>query len=896
MASCQHEPGDALLEAFLEGLPNADASDDPVLGDVESLFDGLVDDMNSDQAQRVQGGALATTQGPRDRRVGRPATAGEGGRNTRSTSRSKSRSRARSAGRDSTVRSLVRAALASTGSVNDGLEDAVDNVRSKLTAMADGVKSIIEHECLIQVWLVDKRDEEWTMSACDELVGLKSANHMDALWAFHSEFKSFSLNAYMAGHDGFTPVSGAPGRVFVTKEPEFTPSVQCYNPSEYQRKALACEMGCHSQLLVPIFLEAVETPIGIVEVTFLRVLDNIGTLYRQILNEITSVGLKSATSPLLGPPIMMAERIAPDSQRLDSGSIATRLQDFCSRMDIPYAQIWIPCAADKTFVTAGAPFYQISTHFNQYRNFASNVGIADSHGTFSKVWKSGSMIWLHDLSTISRRDLVLKHACELLQIRAMCVSKVAFNDVKTGAPLEVLLEVLLDPNLKSPREQAKTVQAFWSSLESSLNVSVVTQTEKTWLEEMKKEQTASDVQIEGTNVSTMWGITLEVLQANFHKHLKQAASDLGVGSTTLKRICRQYGIRRWPRRSLNSRNGRMNEILTKSQGGEDSYGELRSESPVQPTGSAISYASELLDQAAERFARDAAGVSHEEQHHKRGLEERVHRGGNLGALWRGGKMQRGASWHGNDAALNAIEFDVPTRFEQSVHGMYNFNMSPPPLDQSVHGNTALDELRNNQEMADFFEGLVQDPSEHQALIVKISVGDTLMRVRLVTASRYAELTEALGAMLSETLANCKLKYQDDEGDWCLMRSQEDFDECIALNTHKGKSNVIRIKLTMDGTVKDLFKLEQVVRKLPPSVVAISVKASVEDDVVRFKLTSDMTFAALLAKLHLNGKKEVTLHYLDDGDEWIRLGGDLDLLEARICGNAAGALRIKCIYI
>jgi hypothetical protein len=43
------------------------------------------------------------------------------------------------------------------------------------------------------------------------------------------------------------------------------------------------------------------------------------------------------------------------------------------------------------------------------------------------------------------------------------------------------------------------------------------------------------------------GITLEMLQMHFSKHLKEAAKDLGVGSTALRRICRHYGISRWPK-------------------------------------------------------------------------------------------------------------------------------------------------------------------------------------------------------------------------------------------------------------------------------------------------------------------------------------------------------------
>lgn len=45
-------------------------------------------------------------------------------------------------------------------------------------------------------------------------------------------------------------------------------------------------------------------------------------------------------------------------------------------------------------------------------------------------------------------------------------------------------------------------------------------------------------------------LTMQDIQAQFGVGLRQAASNLGLSMTTLKRCCRKYGITRWPRREL----------------------------------------------------------------------------------------------------------------------------------------------------------------------------------------------------------------------------------------------------------------------------------------------------------------------------------------------------------
>ncbi|KAL1543584.1 protein NLP6-like [Salvia divinorum] len=60
-------------------------------------------------------------------------------------------------------------------------------------------------------------------------------------------------------------------------------------------------------------------------------------------------------------------------------------------------------------------------------------------------------------------------------------------------------------------------------------------------------------------------LSIEVLEPHFGKKLKDVAKELGVGRSTVKRACREHGIRRWPNRKEHKKNPSLFE--------EESYGD-----------------------------------------------------------------------------------------------------------------------------------------------------------------------------------------------------------------------------------------------------------------------------------------------------------------------------------
>ncbi|XP_024544643.1 protein NLP6 [Selaginella moellendorffii] len=351
-------------------------------------------------------------------------------------------------------------------------------------------------------------------------------------------------------------------------------------------------------------------------------------------------------------------------------------------------------------------------------------------------------------------------------------------------------------------------------------------------------------------------IGLEVLQQYFAGSLKDAAKSIGVCPTTLKRICRQYGISRWPSRKIN----KVSRSLIKLQGVIDSVqgldgavklnaltGELASaaaaaaaitrknsrstldptatatptparsrslefeapaqgsparsrspdfEAPAQePAANAITSKDFLSDTDEKPNSDEGEGRSSWLSHYVESTSRGVEAATTTSTEPRPVAVKMEPRVHGSSAALAALN-GGPLDAGNCTEAAFRRSSSPPELELSrIEAGHVLSPYQSSGDSP------ASSPPPYRygcpIVTVKATMGSDTVRFKVpYTGFGYGRLREEISGRFRLEGDGFTLKYLDDDSEWVILDGDADLEEC--LDVMKG-SHAHTIKLV----VKDI---------------------------------------------------------------------------------------------
>ncbi|XP_010467467.1 PREDICTED: protein NLP1 [Camelina sativa] len=292
-------------------------------------------------------------------------------------------------------------------------------------------------------------------------------------------------------------------------------------------------------------------------------------------------------------------------------------------------------------------------------------------------------------------------------------------------------------------------------------------------------------------------IGLEVLRQHFAGSLKDAAKSIGVCPTTLKRICRQYGIMRWPSRKIKKVGHSLKKlqlVMDSVQGAQGtiqldsfytSFPELNS-----PNMSSNGPSLKSNEQSSHLNAQTENGIMAEENTAPRSPSSSC--------------TKSSGSSNNNENTANILvseDADAALKRAQSEMELHQVNQEETNCPGRTQSHTTLKE-------SPVLENLPPSPGSSNkslraggAIKVKATFGEARIRFTLLPSCGFRELQQEIARRFNiDDISWFDLKYLDDDKEWVLLTCEADLDECIDIY-RLTQTQTIKISLNEASQVK-----------------------------------------------------------------------------------------------
>ncbi|XP_010416548.1 PREDICTED: protein NLP5 [Camelina sativa] len=234
-------------------------------------------------------------------------------------------------------------------------------------------------------------------------------------------------------------------------------------------------------------------------------------------------------------------------------------------------------------------------------------------------------------------------------------------------------------------------------------------------------------------------ITLDVLRQYFAGSLKDAAKSIGVCPTTLKRICRQHGIQRWPSRKIKKVGHSLQKIqrvIDSVEGVSGHHLPIGSFYANFPNLASSPEASSLQQQQSKRTTFLFSSTSQPTK-----------------------------------SPGSSCSYSSSCSSETQVN-------KEDPTDKTRQETTTLSRSFKERQTTTHLSPSTSS-QEDDLLRIKVTYEEEKIRFRMRNSHRLNDLLWEIAKRFSiEDVSRYDLKYLDEDNEWVLLRCDDDVDECV----------------------------------------------------------------------------------------------------------------------
>ncbi|KAM0025824.1 putative transcription factor Nin-like family [Helianthus debilis subsp. tardiflorus] len=456
-------------------------------------------------------------------------------------------------------------------------------------------RCIMDSDLLVQLWLPVTRQGKKRVLTTEDRPFIMNSDSSDL-----SNYREISKSyRFAAEYDSTEMIIGLPAIVYLKKFPMCATDLRLAAEGSDPRAIYAQKLNLYGCLNLPVFDLDGETCLGVIEVVTTSQKVNFHDQLENICKALEAVDLR-ASEFLIHPKL----KDFSEPYEVALAEIRDVLRSICNTLKLPLAQTWGTYKGrsghpDTTISIIESASYVFDPRVLGFFEACSALQLVPGEGIAGKAadypaahearmfgLESAVAIRLHSTNT-GPLDFILEfflpHDCksreEQEQMRSLIASMIknlswslheiqdeelaeqaSFPVKETNTRDESWISDMLEAQRRGenfvltmgchkeePEDEFNAINQFYHGLAFS---DPEKQTYLGWGSKSKGQTLGTKRSTENDRARTERNISLQVLQQHFRGSLKDAAKSIGVCLTTLKRICRQHGIMRWPSRKI----------------------------------------------------------------------------------------------------------------------------------------------------------------------------------------------------------------------------------------------------------------------------------------------------------------------------------------------------------